>query len=92
MTDQQRLVLLKADLQLLTSANDALLSHLLQAAEAAVKREGIRDDGTADYDAVIISYAAYLFRKRAAAETGMPRFLRWMMNNLLLSQKAGGES
>lgn len=92
MTDQQRLVLLKADLQLMTSANDVLLLHLIDAAKAAIEREGIKADGSADYDAVVVSYAAYLFRKRAAAETGMPRFLRWMMNNLLLSQKAGGES
>lgn len=92
MTDQRALVLLKADLQLMTSANDELLLHLIDAAKAAIEREGIQADGSADYDAIVVSYAAYLFRKRAASETSMPRFLRWMMNNLLLSQKAGGES
>lgn len=92
MTDQRALVLLKADLQLMTSANDVLLLHLIDAAKAAIEREGIQADGSADYDAIVVSYAAYLFRKRAASETSMPRFLRWMMNNLLLSQKAGGES
>lgn len=92
MTDQQKLVLLKADLQLMTSANDVLLLHLIDAAKAAIEREGIQADGSADYDAIVVSYAAYLFRKRAASETSMPRFLRWMMNNILVSQKikAGG--
>ena len=93
MTDQQTLVLVKADLQLMTSANDVLLLHLIDAAKAAIEREGIQADGSADYDAIVVSYAAYLFRKRAASETSMPRFLRWMMNNILVSQKikAGGE-
>lgn len=93
MTDQRALVLLKADLQLMTSANDVLLLHLIDAAKAAIEREGIQADGSADYDAIVVSYAAYLFRKRAASETTMPRFLRWMMNNILVAQKikAGGE-
>lgn len=87
MTDQQTLVLVKADLQLMTSANDVLLLHLIDAAKAAIEREGIQADGSADYDAIVVSYATYLFRKRAASETSMPRFLRWMMNNILVSQK-----
>lgn len=87
MTDQQTLVLVKADLQLMTSANDVLLLHLIDAAKAAIEREGIQADGSADYDAIVVSYAAYLFRKRAASETSMPRFLRWMMNNILMAQK-----
>lgn len=93
MTDQQTLVWLKADLQLMTSANDVLLLHLIDAAKAAIEREGIQADGSEDYDAIVVSYAAYLFRKRAASETSMPRFLRWMMNNILMAQKikAGGE-
>lgn len=93
MTDQQTLILVKADLQLMTSANDVLLKHLIDAAKAAIEREGIQADGSADYDAIVVSYAAYLFRKRAASETSMPRFLRWMMNNILVAQKikAGGE-
>lgn len=98
MTEQEKLAMLKADLQMLTSANDEYLTTLLGVASAAVTREGIADDGSADYNAAIVSYAAYLFRKRAASssgaygggggsETSMPRFLRYMLNNLLFSQK-----
>ncbi len=96
MTAAEKLALLKTDLQLITSANDSYLEFLLTQGEAAINREGITDDGSADYSAACISYAAYLFRKRAAdtsggkdGSTAMPRFLRWQMNNLLISQKAG---
>lgn len=97
MTAQERLAVLKGNLQMLTSANDTYLTYLLQAGEAAIQREGIYNDSSADYEACVIDYAAYLFRKRAAStaggktsETGMPRFLRWQLNNLRMSQTAGG--
>lgn len=104
MNKAEKLAILKADLQLLTNTQDEFLGFLLDAAAAAMTREGITDDGTADYNACHISYAAYLFRKRAAStanstlgtgfapaggETAMPRFLRRLMNNILLAQKAG---
>ena len=89
MTEQQRLNILKHSLQRqFTDANDEYLLHLLNTGEAAIKREGIVDDGTEDYENCVIDYAAYLFRKRAGTETAMPRFLRWQLNNILVSQKA----
>lgn len=106
MTDAEKLALLKMDLQLLTNTQDEYLSFLLNAAAAAMKREGIEDECTADYNACLISYAAYLFRKRAASaagissgtafapnggETAMPRFLRYQLNNILMAQKIAGE-
>lgn len=99
MTAQEKLTMLKYNLQMLTAANDPYLEYLLTAAEAAISREGIVDDSSADYNACVIDYAAYLFRKRAAStegaggfapgggETAMPRFLRYQLNNLLISQK-----
>lgn len=92
MTAQERLTVLKSNLQMLTDSNDTFLEYLLEAGEAAVQREGITDDGSADYNMAVIDYAAYLFRKRASADTAMPRFLRWNLNNLLMSQKAGEEA
>lgn len=101
MTTQERLSILKTDLQLLTKANDQYLLFLLTSAESAIGREGIKNDGSPDYEAAVVSYAAYLFRKRASTtsdagpfahgggETAMPRFLRYQLNNLLISQKAG---
>lgn len=94
MTDAARLTLLKSNLQMITNSNDTLLAFLLQQGAAALETEGVTDDGSVMYEACVIDYAAYLFRKRAAStangkasETAMPRFLRWEINNLLMSQK-----
>lgn len=85
----QWLTILKADLQMMTSANDDYLIELLSAAEKMIKREGIKEEDTSEYTMIIVHYAAYLFRKRAGTETAMPRFLRYELNNLLFAQKGG---
>ena len=88
MTSEEKLALLKQDLQMLTSANDDFLKSLITMAESAIQREGIalvKND--MDIDMAVVQYAAYLFRKRAGNETAMPRFLRWRLNNILFSQK-----
>ena len=88
MTSDEKLVLLKQDLQMLTSANDDFLKSLITTAESAIQREGITlVENDTDMDMAVIQYAAYLFRKRAGNETAMPRFLRWRLNNILFSQK-----
>ena len=107
MTDTEKLALLKTNLQLLTNTQDEYLSFLLTAAAAAMTREGISNDSSADYNACQIDYAAYLYRKRASStqsqatgtgfapgggETAMPRFLRYQLNNILMSQKAQVET
>lgn len=88
MTSDEKLVLLKQDLQMLTSVNDDFLKSLITTAESAIQREGIMlVENDMDIDMAVIQYAAYLFRKRAGNETAMPRFLRWRLNNILFSQK-----
>jgi hypothetical protein len=86
-TNEEKLILLKKDLQRTTSANDEYLSALLSQASSAIQTEGIILDGTIECDMAVVQYAAYLFRKRAANETSMPRFLRWNLNNILMKQK-----
>ena len=93
MTDEERLTLLKSDLQMLTSANDVFLKSLIETAKAAIQREGITlVENDMDIDMAVVQYAAYLFRKRAAADTAMPRFLRYRLNNIHFSQNSGGGS
>lgn len=93
MTDEERLTLLKSDLQMLTSANDVFLKSLIETAKAAIQREGITlVENDMDIDMAVVQYAAYLFRKRAAADTAMPRFLRCRLNNIHFSQHSGGGS
>lgn len=88
MEKEYKLMLLKKDLQMTTKANDEYLDFLLSKAKELMEREGICEEDTNEYAGIQIDYAAYLFRKRASAQTAMPRFLRWEMNNLLISQKA----
>ena len=88
MTSEEKLALLKQDLQMLTSANDDFLKSLITTAESAIQREGITlVENDMDIDMAVVQYAAYLFRKRASSETAMPRFLRYRLNNILFSQK-----
>ncbi len=89
MTDKEKLSLLKSDLQMLTDSNDDFLKALLKLSKKEIEREGIILSDTIECNMVVIQYAAYLFRKRASEETSMPRFLRYALNNLLLSQKRG---
>lgn len=93
MTKEDKLALLKQDLQMLTTANDAFLSSLLDAASAAIQREGITlVENDIDIDMCVIQCAAYLFRKRASTDTAMPRFLRYRLNNIWISQHRGDEA
>lgn len=80
-------VLLKADLQLTTTAFDTYLDQLLNAAEGLIGREGIKLTDSADHDQLRVMYAAYLYRNRAKDNPVMPRMLRWALNNELMHQK-----
>ena len=89
MTTADRLVLLKADLQMVTHVNDTYLTHLLDVSAAMIAREGIMLEDTLEDDQLIVMYAAYLYRKRASDNPVMPRMLRWSLNNRLFAQKGG---
>ena len=58
MTDQERLVILKKDLQMLTNSNDDYLKTLLEQASAQVIREGVDPGEGIEGDMVVIQYAA----------------------------------
>ncbi len=91
MTEAEKLMILKKDLQMITTANDEYLSKLLEQSASAIRTEGIRlIENDVECDMAVIQYAAYLFRKRASADTAMPRFLRWQLNNILFKQKGAG--
>lgn len=88
MNAEQKLAVLKINLQLLTDSNDIYLKELLKQAESLMAREGIINDYTNDYDMAVVDYAAFLFRKRANGEKQMPKHLRYELNNILFSQKS----
>ena len=86
MDDKTMLTALKVDLGITTTVYDERLGQYLQAARAAIETEGINLTESVSDGNLVVMYAAHLWRKRDTQE-GMPRMLRWMMNNRLFSQK-----
>ena len=88
---QTQLTLLKVDLGLMRPTEDQLtyLGHLLNAARQRITKEGIAlTDGNADHDALVVMYAAWMYRKRAQQpdQQAMPRMLRYQLNCELANQ------
>lgn len=80
---------LKIDLGITTTAYDNRLVQYLQNAQTEIQREGIEIGDTVNDDQIVIMYAAWTWRRRDSGE-GMPRMLRYAMNNKVFSQKMGG--
>lgn len=96
MTDAELLVMLKADLEIITDymdetareAKDAELEQYLAAARRFIATEGITLDLSDLGDCQLtIMYAAWLYRKRKDDGAGMPRMLSWNLNNRLFREK-----
>lgn len=89
--DAQILELMMADLgktDKMPALQKAYLQSLISSARTEISREGITIDDTSVDDLVTISmYASYLYRKRAADDNGMPRMLRYRLNNRLFAEK-----
>lgn len=84
---------LKINLGITATAYDERLQMLLDVAREEIKREGITLDETAELsDAnLLIMYADWMWRRRDSGE-GMPRMLRYALNNRLFAEKAQQES
>lgn len=89
MTREERRTLLKADLQLMTSAFDVYLDQLLDAAEQFINREGNHLTDSPEDDQLRVMYAAHLYRSRAKDNAEMPRMLRKALNNRLFGKREG---
>lgn len=89
MTNAEILTLLQVDLGEMypSTQRQAYLNQAISAAQAFITREGIALTDSAEDGQLVEMYAAYLVRKRAD-DPGMPRMLRWALNNRLFSQKA----
>ena len=82
------LTALKIDLGITATVYDTRLTAYLEAAQAQMTREGITLQSSVDDDTLTIMYAAWMWRSRDSGE-GMPRMLRYAINNRLFAQKAG---
>lgn len=92
MTEQDRLLMLKTDLGFTSTAYDSRLKQILTSSTAAIIAEGastLDDTQLADAE-LIVMYAAWIWRRRDTGE-GMPRMLRWSLNNRIFAEKARGE-
>lgn len=101
MTDADLLVMLKSNLEIYpeNTTQDLYLTQLIGVSRLEIEREGINLQDDLSDDNLVVMYAAYLFRKRASdgadaaystaamRQVGMPRMLRYALNNRLFSQK-----
>lgn len=95
MTDAQVTSILKSlkvDLGILsTTAYDERLTEIIKSSYDMIVREGAStlNADTVEDAQLIVMYSAWIWRKRDSGE-GMPRMLRWALNNRILSEKANG--
>lgn len=87
MNYQELLASLKVDLGITTTAYDTRLTEYLKRAESEIEREGVSLSASSLSDQnLIIAYAAHMWRKRDTGE-GIPRMIRWQINNRLFGKK-----
>ena len=82
------LQMLKIDLGVTGTAYDDRLLQILTAAAQMITREGVTLSDSVEDQQLQVAYAAWLWRRRDSGQ-GMPRMLRWLLNNRLFSEKAG---
>ena len=86
MTNEEKLTILKHDLQILTDIHDDYLRGLLDTALALIAREGVTLEDTVEDNSLQIMYAAYIYRHRAEGDNQMPRMLRYALNNRIFGR------
>ena len=90
MADSTMLAMLKTDLGISTStAYNTRMEQLLTVAQREIIEEGASTlDASDPLDMqLIVMYAAWLWRRRDDM-SGMPRMLRWTLNNRIMAEKA----
>lgn len=87
MNDETMLQMLKIDLGITTDIYNDRLTQYVTAAKAELEREGVVLTNSIADGNLVIQYAAWMWRKRDTGE-GVPRMIRWQINNRLF----GGES
>lgn len=80
------LSMLKVDLGITTASYDQRLTALVSSAKEMITREGISLTEELEDVQLLVMYAAWLWRRRDTGD-GMPRMLRYTLNNRLFSQK-----
>lgn len=77
---------LKTDLGISAAEYDNRLLQYLQVASDMITREGVTLTSSFEDSQLVVMYASWLWRKRDSGE-GMPRMLRYQLNNRIFSEK-----
>ena len=85
--------MLKIDLGISTTAYDSRLGQYITSAQAEVSREGVSFPETLTLEdmQLIVMYAAWMWKRRESGD-GMPRMVRYLLNNRIVAQKMGGDA
>ena len=84
MSNSTLLSYLKIDLGITTTAYDTRLTQYIEYAKSEIMREGVTlNDGDSQ---LVVMYAAWAWRRRDSGE-GMPRMLRYALNNRVFAEK-----
>lgn len=80
--------MLKTDLGITTTAYDERLQQYITSAQQMIGREGVKtlDLSVLEDAQLVVMYAAWMWRRRDSQD-GMPRMLRWALNNRVMSEK-----
>ena len=89
MEETTKLQMLKIDLGINTTTYDSRLTQYLATAKAEIEREGVKLTNSAPDENLIVQYAAWMWRKRDTGD-GIPRMIRWQINNRLFGGEANG--
>ena len=87
--NQNLLQPLKVDLGITSTAYDMRLTAYLKNACVQIEREGVTLTDQIDDQQLVIMYAAWMWRRRDTGE-GMPRMIRYALNNRVMQEKANG--
>lgn len=86
-TTETALGMLKVDIGIMNAtAYDARLTQYIESAKKSIEREGVSLSDDVEDIQMVVMYAGWLWRKRDTGD-GMPRNLRWMLNNKIFSEK-----
>lgn len=95
MTQTQKitaLAMMKTDLGIMstTTAYDDRFSKLLESSEEMIAEQGAHLDLDDPKDLqILVMYASWMWRRRDSGD-GMPRMLRYALNNRIMKEKANG--
>lgn len=94
MTEEQvttLLAMLKTDIGITATAYDERLKQYIQTAYKNIKAEGAQslDVENIEDAQLVVMYAAWMWRRRDSGD-GMPRMVRYALNNRVLGEKARG--